>query len=79
MSPASALTPSPPHSVLFIKDLMEKRKYRAVIDRCYPLERVVDAARYVETRQKTGNVVLTLWRDTASDTAQSQAATIPDK
>ena len=32
----------------------------AVIDRRYPLERVADAARYVETQQKTGNVVLTV-------------------
>jgi hypothetical protein len=36
------------------------RKYRAVIDRWYPLEGVVEATRYVETEQKTGNVVLTI-------------------
>jgi NADPH:quinone reductase-like Zn-dependent oxidoreductase len=46
--------------VLFLKQLIEAGKYRAVIDRCYPLERVVDAMRYVETQQKTGNVVLTI-------------------
>ncbi len=34
-----------------------------MIDRCYPLDRVVDATRYVETEQKTGNVVLTLVPD----------------
>ena len=46
--------------VLFLKELIEAGRYRAVIDRCYPLEDVVDAARYVETEQKTGNVVLTI-------------------
>jgi NADPH:quinone reductase-like Zn-dependent oxidoreductase len=46
--------------VLFLKELIEAGKYRAVIDRCYSLEEVVDATRYVETKQKTGNVVLTV-------------------
>ena len=46
--------------VLFLKSLIEEGRYRAVIDRSYPLEDVVEATRYVETQQKTGNVVLTL-------------------
>jgi NADPH:quinone reductase-like Zn-dependent oxidoreductase len=58
------LFPIPPHytkkNVRFLKDLIEAGKYRAVIDRCYPLEDVVEATRYVETEQKTGNVVLTV-------------------
>jgi len=54
----------PPHytkeAVLLIKGLMEAGTYRAVIDRTYPLDQVVEASRYVETQQKTGNVVLTV-------------------
>jgi NADPH:quinone reductase-like Zn-dependent oxidoreductase len=46
--------------LLLVKDLVNDGKYRAVIDRTHPLEGIVEAARYVETGQKVGNVVLTL-------------------
>ncbi len=56
--------PIPPRytkeDVLFLKELIESGRYRAVIDRCYPLEDVIEATRYVETKRKTGNVVLTV-------------------
>jgi NADPH:quinone reductase-like Zn-dependent oxidoreductase len=48
------------NDVVFLKDLIEAGRYRAVIDRSYPMEQVVEATRYVETEQKTGNVVLTI-------------------
>jgi NADPH:quinone reductase-like Zn-dependent oxidoreductase len=44
--------------VVAIEELMEAGSYRPVIDRVYPVEDVVEAARYVETQQKIGNVVL---------------------
>ena len=43
-----------------MKGLVEEGLYRAVVDRAYPLEDVVEATRYVETGEKTGNVVLTV-------------------
>ena len=56
--------PVPPRytkeDVLFLSGLIEAVEYHAVVDRCYPLEQVVEATRYVETRQKRGNVVLTV-------------------
>jgi NADPH:quinone reductase-like Zn-dependent oxidoreductase len=44
--------------LLLLTELIEAGEFRAVIDRSYPLEDVVEATRYVETQQKTGNVVL---------------------
>jgi NADPH:quinone reductase-like Zn-dependent oxidoreductase len=46
--------------VLLLKELIEAGSYRPVVDRTYPLEQVVEATRYVETGQKTGNVVLSV-------------------
>jgi NADPH:quinone reductase-like Zn-dependent oxidoreductase len=46
--------------VVFLKGLIERSEYRPVIDRVYALEDVVAAHRYVDTGQKTGNVVLVL-------------------
>jgi NADPH:quinone reductase-like Zn-dependent oxidoreductase len=46
--------------ILMLTELIEAGQYRTVIDQSYPLEDVVEAHRYVETHQKTGNVVLTV-------------------
>jgi NADPH:quinone reductase-like Zn-dependent oxidoreductase len=55
------LPPRQPKSdVLFLKELIEAGKFRPVIDRCYPLEDVIEATRYVETQRKVGNVVMTI-------------------
>jgi NADPH:quinone reductase-like Zn-dependent oxidoreductase len=35
-------------------------KFKPVIDRTYPLDQIVDAYRYVESGQKTGNVVISI-------------------
>jgi NADPH:quinone reductase-like Zn-dependent oxidoreductase len=48
--------------LLLIKELVEQGKYRPVIDRTYDLDEIVEAARYVESGQKAGNVVLRVVR-----------------
>lgn len=46
-------------SVLLIKKIIEEGKYKAVIDKIYPMEEIADAFSYVQTGEKTGNVVIT--------------------
>ena len=44
--------------VIFLKELVQKGEYKPVIDRQYELDQIVDAYKYVESGQKTGNVII---------------------
>jgi len=46
--------------ILFLKELVEKGAFKPVIDRHFNLDQIVDAYKYVEAGQKTGNVVITI-------------------
>lgn len=59
----NVLFPIPTHSredIEFFKQLIVDGELKPVIDRTYPLDDIIEAYRYVEKGEKTGNVVITV-------------------
>jgi 2-desacetyl-2-hydroxyethyl bacteriochlorophyllide A dehydrogenase len=52
--------PSNPEDMVFLQELIESGAIKPVIEKCYPLEGIVEAHRHVDTGRKNGNVIISV-------------------
>ncbi|RPD39760.1 NAD(P)-dependent alcohol dehydrogenase [Chitinophaga barathri] len=62
--------------VLFLQRLAESGEFKPLIDREYPFDNIVDAYRFVETGQKTGNVVIRITEGSSPEPSAATAAAV---
>jgi NADPH:quinone reductase-like Zn-dependent oxidoreductase len=54
------LSPQSPEDLIAVKELLEAGKIKPVMDRSFPLEQTAEAHKYVESGDRTGDVVVTV-------------------
>jgi NADPH:quinone reductase-like Zn-dependent oxidoreductase len=54
-------------ALLYLNELVETGKIRPIIDRCYPLEQMVEAHKYAESGHTRGNIAITVGCATKSN------------
>jgi NADPH:quinone reductase-like Zn-dependent oxidoreductase len=64
--------------LVLVRELVDAGKYRPVIDRSFGLDEVVEANHYVETGQKTGNVVLRVSESAPGEQPERSATHEPE-